>query len=90
MTELTHTSHSDSAPYTIEAWDRVDEQLIIFTDYVEEGDEIQLWRNPDEEQGFLGVRVVVREDDDWYLRDLTPAENAERTERILSGVRRGA
>lgn len=66
---------------TLSAHD-VDGQTIYFTDYVQAGAQVDLWEDPDEEQGFLGARVVERTDDGWALRPLTDAERGERLDRI--------
>lgn len=78
---------NETSDYTLDAHDEVSGRLMYFTDFVSAGDEVALYRNPDEERGFLGMRIVYRDGHgDWYLRVLTAAENDERTTRIL-GVR---
>ena len=73
--------------YTLDALDDPTGKRIVFEDFVEKGDTVSLYRDPSQERGFFGLRVVYRDGHgDWHLRELTAAENAARTDRILGDV----
>ena len=60
---------------------------ITFTDYVNDGSDVELWNNPDEERGFRGVKRLYHDERGWRLRELTVVENHARNERILERAR---
>lgn len=57
-------------------------QPITFTDYVYDGDEVDLYDEPEEEKGYQGSRIVYRENGEWRLRRLTEAEQERRLGRL--------
>jgi hypothetical protein len=73
---------------TLDALDDVTGKLMTFNDYVNEGGEVSLYRDPSQERGFLGLRLLYRDDaGTWRLRELTADENTARTARILGEAR---
>lgn len=64
---------AERTSYTLTARDH-DGAEITFTDFVEDGQRVDLWKDPDLERGFLGARIVVRDGDEWFLRELTEQE----------------
>lgn len=75
--------------FTLHATDDVTGNAITFTDYCDEGADVELWREPEAERGFLGLkRLYVDDAGEWRLRELTDDERIARNARILgsSGV----
>ena len=78
---------SEIPPGTLRARYGVDGDEVVFGDYVEHGDQVELYRDPGNEQGFFDLVVVEWDGTEWVARPLTHDENMARTERILE--RRG-
>lgn len=66
---------------TLDAIDH-DGASIHFVDYVSEGHRVDLWDDPEAEEGFRGARIVYRDGDEWRLRLLTQREKDERLHTI--------
>jgi hypothetical protein len=70
---------------TLSAVDDVTGNIMSFSDYVDEGQQVDLFRDPDEERGFFGMRLLYRDGRGVFrLRELTADENEERTRRIAA------
>lgn len=66
---------------TLDATD-YDGTRIHFVDYVSDGQRVDLWEDPEAEEGFQGARILYHDGDGWRLRELTQREKDERLHAI--------
>lgn len=82
---------TDDEKLTLHALSDTTGRIVTFTDFVEDGMDVEIYDDPDEEQGWQGVERVYRsESGEWRVRQLTDEENRARTMRIMDEARRHA